>query len=78
MRRIYEKIYGEKPLGVLVRSVVGLSRKAAKEVFSEFLSESSLHPDQMAFLDEDASKKVIELVRHVNENAGVANRTRNQ
>ncbi len=100
----YEHIFGEKPLGVLVRSVVGLSRKAAKEAFSEFLSEAPLHPDQMTFLDEvveylvkngtmepkimfdtpftlindqgiagifdeNESKKVIELVRHVNENA---------
>ncbi len=38
--------------GLVVRSVVGLSRKAAKEAFSEFLSEAPLQPDQMAFLDE--------------------------
>ena len=110
-REEYKKIFGEKPLGVLVRSVVGLSRKAAKEAFSEFLSEAPLHPDQMAFLDEvveylvrngtmepkvmfdapftlindqgiagifdeDASKKVIALVRHVNENADVSKRAR--
>ncbi|MCU7849152.1 MAG: DEAD/DEAH box helicase family protein [Candidatus Thiodiazotropha sp. (ex Lucinoma kastoroae)] len=108
----YERIFGEKPLGVLVRSLVGLSRKAAKEAFSEFLSEAPLHPDQIAFLDEvveylvkngtmepkvmfdtpftlindqgisgvfdeNSSKKVIELVRHVNENAGIEKRLRN-
>jgi len=105
----YEHIYGEKPLGVLVRSVVGLSRKAALAAFSEFLSGAPLHPDQMSFLDEvveylvkngtmepkamfdtpfthihdqgiagvfneELSKKVIELVRHVNENAVIAKR----
>ncbi len=48
----YEQLFGEKPLGVLVRSVARLSRKAAKEAFSEFLSKVPLHPDQMAFLDE--------------------------
>jgi len=109
-REKYEKIFGEKPLGVLVRSVVGLSRKAAKEAFSEFLSEAPLHPDQMAFLDEvveylvkngtmepkvmfdtpfthihdqgiagvfdkNTSKKVIELVRHINDNAHMVNMT---
>ncbi len=39
-REEYQKIFGEKPLGVLVRSVVGLSRKAAKEAFAEFLSKA--------------------------------------
>jgi len=106
-REEYEHIFGERPLGILVRSVVGLSRNAAKTAFSEFLAEAPLHPDQMAFLDEvveylvkngtmepkimfeapftnintlgvagifdeDKSKKVIELIRHVNDNAGVA------
>ncbi|MBV1877959.1 MAG: DEAD/DEAH box helicase family protein [Pseudomonadales bacterium] len=105
-REEYTNIFGEKPLGVLVRSVVGLSRNAAKKAFAGFLAEAALHPDQISFLDEiveylvkngmmepklmfDApftnfndqgvagvfdeamSKKVIALVRHVNENAGV-------
>jgi type I restriction enzyme, R subunit len=51
-RTVYEKIFGEKPLGVLVRSVVGLDKKAAKEAFAEFLAEAPLHPDQISFLDE--------------------------
>jgi type I restriction enzyme R subunit len=106
-REEYEKLYGEKPPGLLVRSVVGLDRNAAKLAFAEFLDMASLHPDQINFLndvveylvkngtmqpkimfnppftniktngiagifDEDDSKKVIELVRHVNENANVA------
>ncbi|VAX01922.1 Type I restriction-modification system, restriction subunit R [hydrothermal vent metagenome] len=106
-REKYEKLYGERPLGLLVRSTVGLSRNAAKEAFAKFLSEAPLHPDQITFLDEiveylvkngtmepkimfeapftnlntsglagifseDKSRKVIELVRHINDNAGVA------
>jgi len=90
----------------LVRSVVGLNRKAAKEAFSEFLSKAPMHPDQITFLnqivdylvkngtmnpkvmfdtpfthindqgisgvfDNDSSQKVIELVRHINGNAGM-------
>ncbi|HAU1321398.1 TPA: restriction endonuclease subunit R, partial [Legionella pneumophila] len=102
----YQKIFGEKPLGVLVRSVVGLSRKAAKEAFAEFLSKAPLDPDQIAFLnevieylvqngtmepkllfetpftnihnlgvagvfDDMTSRKLINLVKHINANAGV-------
>lgn len=48
-REDYEKIFGEKPLGVLVRSVVGLSRNAAKTAFSNFLAEAPMHPDQITF-----------------------------
>ncbi len=51
-RKEYITTYGEQPLGVLVRSTVGLSRKAAKEAFAEFLSGAPLHPDQITFLDQ--------------------------
>ena len=106
-REEYDKTFGEKPLGVLVRSIVGLNPNAAKTAFAEFLAEAPLHPDQITFLnevveylikngvmelktmfetpfthrhdqgvagifDEAMSKKVIELVRHINENADVA------
>ena len=106
-REEYEKIYGEKPLGVLVRSLLGLSRHAAKAAFADFLSEAPLHPDQLTFLDEvveylvkngimepkamfdtpfthindqglvgvfgeDMSKKVIDMVRYINNNATIA------
>lgn len=47
-----EKIFGDRPLGRLVRSVVGLDRNAAKAAFGQFLSEAPLHPDQITFLDE--------------------------
>lgn len=104
-KKEYEAIYGDQPLGFLVRSVVGLSRKAAKEAFADFLSDSSaLHPDQLTFLDQivdylvkngtmepkamfetpfthindqgvaglfsdDESKRVINLIEHINQNA---------
>ena len=106
----YEKIFGDRPLGVLVRSVVGLSRNAAKAAFAEFLEKAPLHPDQISFLDEivaylvknglmeprvmfespfthihdqgligvfgeEMSKKVIDLVRHINDNADVVQTT---
>ncbi len=51
-REQYQKIFGEQPLGVLVRSVVGLNRKAAKEAFAEFLSKAPLDADQINFLNE--------------------------
>ncbi|MFA6301680.1 MAG: DEAD/DEAH box helicase family protein [Legionella sp.] len=105
-REEYQKIFGETPLGILVRSVVGLSRKAAKEAFAEFLSKAPLEADQMAFLnevieylvhngtmepktlfetpftnihnlgiagvfDDKKSRQVINLVKHINENAGM-------
>lgn len=108
-REDYQKIYGDKPLGVLVRSVVGLDRNAAKAAFAEFLDKAPLHPDQIVFLNEvvdylvkngvmepklmfdtpftyihdqgligvfgeNMSKKVVDLVQHVNDNADVAGR----
>ena len=103
----YKSVYGDQPLGFLVRSVVGLSRKAAKGAFAEFLSGgAALHPDQMTFLnqivdylvkngtmepkamfetpfthindmgiagvfDDAESKKVIDLIKHINKNASL-------
>lgn len=48
----YENIYGEKPIGLLVRSITGLDRRAAKEAFAKFLDKAPLHPNQIAFLNE--------------------------
>ena len=42
----------DRPLGVLVRSMLGLDRNSAKSAFTQFLSETPLHPDQIIFLDE--------------------------
>ena len=51
-RHQYEEIYAGKPLGLLVRSIVGLERNAAKRVFAEFMAQSPLTPDQISFLNE--------------------------
>ena len=48
----YEALVAEKPVGVLVRAVVGLNRNAAKKAFAEFLESKALHPDQITFLNE--------------------------
>lgn len=58
-RNEYEKIYGERPLGYLVRSITGLSRQAAKQAFADFMGQAPLHPDQISFLDE-----VVEYLIH--------------
>jgi len=39
-------------VGRLVRSIIGLDINAAKEAFGEFLQKDSLHPDQIAFVNE--------------------------
>lgn len=46
----YLKEYGEKPLGELVRSVVGLDQKAANEAFSRFLNGADLNNNQIHFV----------------------------
>lgn len=103
----YEKLYGELPIGYLVRSIVGLDRNAVTQVFADLLERSPMHPDQISFLDEvirylmrngimepkvmfdapfthintkgvagifddEDGRKVVELVREINENADVA------
>lgn len=46
----YDAQYGKTPLGELVRSIVGLSQKAANEAFSQFLSGAGLDSRQMYFV----------------------------
>lgn len=55
----YESEYGEKPLGELVREIVGLDMNAAKEAFSEFLNESSLDSRQIYFVNQ-----IVEYIVH--------------
>ena len=47
----YQTIYGEKPLGEFVRSIVGLDANAAQEVFAEFIQANNLRADQMTFIN---------------------------
>ena len=46
----YEAQYGKTPLGELVRSIVGLSQKAANEAFSQFLNDAALDSRQIHFV----------------------------
>lgn len=46
----YEKEYGDTPVSILVRKIVGLDRAAANEAFSEFLSEEKLNVNQIRFV----------------------------
>jgi type I restriction enzyme R subunit len=52
MREDFKQTYGDKPLGELIRWIVGLDRKAAKEAFAEFLAEGILSADQIKFIDQ--------------------------
>lgn len=49
-REQYDAQYGKTPLGELVRSIVGLSQKAANEAFSRFLNDTGLDSQQMYFV----------------------------
>ncbi len=55
----YEQEYGQKPLGELVREVVGLDMNAAKEAFSEYLSSTSLDSRQIYFVNQ-----IVEYIVH--------------
>ena len=46
----YEREYGLKPLGEFVREIVGLDMSAAKEAFSEFLTDAVLNSRQIYFV----------------------------
>jgi type I restriction enzyme, R subunit len=49
-REDYIKEFGEAPLGVFIRSIVGLDIKAAQEAFSELLTTTNLTTDQITFI----------------------------
>jgi len=49
-REQYISIYGKTALGELVRSIVGISQKAANEAFSQFLQNTELDSRQMRFV----------------------------
>ena len=56
----YQKEFGDEPLMKLVAGLVGVDRKAADELFSEFISDQSLNSKQMEF--------VTQIVNHVVKN----------
>ena len=51
--------YGEKPLGVFIRSVVGLSKEALNQAFAEFISTGQLTANQMKFV-----RSIIDYMAH--------------
>jgi type I restriction enzyme R subunit len=55
----YKAEYGEKPLGELVREIVGLDMNAAKEAFATFLNNTSLDSRQIYFVNQ-----IIEYIVH--------------
>ncbi len=55
----YEAEYGQKPLGEFVREIVGLDMNAAKEAFSEYLSDTDLDSRQIYFVNQ-----IVEYIVH--------------
>jgi type I restriction enzyme R subunit len=50
-RELFVKAFGEKPLGSLVRSMLGLDAEAARAVFDGFLQTPGLNTVQIRFID---------------------------
>ena len=48
----YEKEYQDKPLGVLVREIVGLDMNSAKEAFAKYLNEVNFDDRQIYFVNQ--------------------------
>ena len=55
----YENEVGTKPLGEFVREIVGLDMNAAKEAFSEYLTDTSLDSRQIYFVNQ-----IVEYIVH--------------
>ena len=55
----YEQEFGEKPLGEFVREIVGLDMNAAKEAFSEYLTNASLDSRQIYI-----ENQIVEYIVH--------------
>ncbi len=58
-REEYEAEYGEKPLGELVREIVGLDMNAAKAAFADYLDETYLDERQIYFVNQ-----IVEYIVH--------------
>lgn len=58
------KEFGEEPLGVFIRHIVGLDVKAAQEAFSEFLEAGNLTANQMVFIQN--------IIDHLTKNGTIA------
>ena len=58
-REEYEQEYGSKPLGELVREIVGLDMNAAKTAFSAYLESNNLDSRQIYFINQ-----IVEYIVH--------------
>ena len=58
-RQDYENEFGTKPLGEFVREIVGLDMNAAKEAFSQYLTDANLDSRQIYFVNQ-----IIEYIVH--------------
>ena len=47
----FKKLLGEKPLGVFIRSILGLDSNSAKSAFSSFLANGLLSSVQIEFIN---------------------------
>lgn len=47
----YINQYGEQPLGVFIRSIIGLSQEAASAAFADFIQDGNLRADQITFIN---------------------------
>ena len=47
----FEQEYGRQPLGVFIRSIIGMDRQAVNKAFDHFLGQSNLNADQIRFID---------------------------
>lgn len=50
-KKQFEDAYGPQPLGVFIRSLIGLDKGAAKLAFNDFLANGNLTADQIRFID---------------------------
>ena len=58
--------YGKQPLGVFIRSIVGLSQDALNKAFATFLQRSDLSSQQMQFVET--------IIRYMSKNGTVSKR----
>jgi len=47
-----KELSGDMDLGVFLRKIVGLDRKAAEEVFASYLKDNDLNPNQLRFINQ--------------------------
>ncbi|WP_295220770.1 DEAD/DEAH box helicase family protein [uncultured Chryseobacterium sp.] len=50
-KEVFKEVFGERPLGEFIRSVVGLDKVEAKNAFSKMVNFASLNTQQVQFMD---------------------------